>query len=80
LHSDRVSTRDWKPDPNGTFNGSLGTDVNAEAALPVSAGSFTVNGEFIAVDTSTDSVNDVIGAINASGAGVGAELVDNSYL
>ena len=170
---------DVKPDPNGTFDGSLGTDVNVETALPVSAGSFTVNGELItvaandtinsvlsringsaagvtasydagseliallqdtpgsvpsivlgndtsgflaamkldtavvtpgtdseldrpidqvpvlagissgnflingtsiAVDTSTDSVNDVIGAINASGAGVGAELVDNSYL
>ena len=66
-----------KPDPDGTFDASAGTDVNTEAALPVVAGSFTVNGELITV-AANDTINSVLAQINASNAGVTASYAGAS--
>ena len=60
---------DVKPNPTGAFDGSTGTDANLEASLDVTAGSFTVNGELIAV-AANDSIDSVLNQINASAAGV----------
>ena len=59
-----------------------GTDGNADdvlSSLPVfstvRSGSLLVNGTEIAFDVGTDSLNDVLGRINAADAGVSASLV-----
>ena len=47
----------------------------------ITSGSFEINGESIAIDTTTDSLDDVIDRINASAAGVVATLLpDESKL
>ena len=55
----------------------LGAFINPNASLatsgigtPVTNGSFSINGVSINVDPSTSSLNDVLNAINSSGAGV----------
>lgn len=60
-----------------TSGAALGAAVNPAATLDtagfgtaVTAGSFTINGQTINVDPSTDSLNDILSAINGSGAGV----------
>jgi len=62
-----------------------GVDNEREAAMSgvddfsgVSAGSFTVNGTTISVDPASDSIDDVLDAINASGASVSAQYSDGS--
>lgn len=45
-----------------------------DAFSTVSAGSFTINGETISVDPSTDSLDDILAAINAAGVGARARL------
>lgn len=44
----------------------------------ISAGSFTINGETITIDPTTDSISDVLSAINASSADVVATLSDGA--
>lgn len=63
-------------------SGAIGVDIDPNATLQsvnlrssVTAGTFTINGVAISVDPTTDSLNDVIARINASGAGVVASLV-----
>lgn len=58
---------------------SLGAGINPNAALndsgfatDVTAGTFTINGVQFTVDPATQSLNDVLAAINGSGAGVTA--------
>lgn len=58
-------------------SGQLGAFINPNASLasaglgtPVTEGSFSINGVSINVDPNADSLNDVLNAINASGAGV----------
>ncbi len=62
-----------------TSSGNLGGSIDAGAALAdsgirqrVTAGEFTINGQVIEVDPDTDSLDDVLNAINNSGAGVTA--------
>lgn len=56
--------------------GALLKDTNLATAI--NAGVFAVNGVSIAVDPNVDTLNDVIGRINASAAGVVASLVADS--
>lgn len=58
-------------DPAKPFDGTRNDRPNFEEPHTVTDGSFTINGETISVDAS-DSINDVIGKINASDAGVTA--------
>jgi flagellar hook-associated protein 2 len=51
--------------------------VSAGLGITPTSGSFSINGTSIAVNASTDSLNDVIANINASGAGVTASLTGN---
>ena len=51
------------------INPSVSLDTSGIGTL-VTAGSFTINGQTINVDPSTDSLNDILSAINGSGAGV----------
>jgi flagellar hook-associated protein 2 len=62
-----------------TSSASLGAAIDPAVSLDssglsqtITAGDFSINGVTIAVDPSTDSLNTVISAINASGAGVTA--------
>jgi len=67
-----VSTSvDSEVDPDLVFNGVRNDNPNLEPGLPVTAGSFTVNGEEISV-AADDTVNTVLDRINASAAGVTA--------
>lgn len=70
-----------------TANGSapLGSAINPSVALDssgfgteVTAGDFTINGQTINVDPTTDSLNSILNAINNSGAGVIATYVPTS--
>jgi len=61
---------------------ALGADIDPAAPLAdvnfrssITAGTFTINGVAITVDPTSDTLNDVIARINASGAGVTASLV-----
>lgn len=45
------------------------------AFAPISSGTISVNGTGVAIDRNVHSLNDVLGAINASGAGVHASIV-----
>lgn len=47
----------------------------ANLAVPITAGAFTINDVSISVDPATDSLDDVIGRVNASAAGVTASIV-----
>jgi hypothetical protein len=60
-------------DPDQPFNGSGSTDPILEEALPVTAGSFKVNGETIDV-LADDTLNGVLAKINSSSAGVTASF------
>jgi hypothetical protein len=68
---DVSTTVDSEIDPDKPFDGVRNDVPELEPGLPVSAGSFTVNGETIAVNDD-DTVNDVLDRINASAAGVTA--------
>lgn len=48
-----------------------------EPGTTLAAGSFEINGETITVDPVTDTLNDVLDEINASGAGVTATFADD---
>ena len=67
-----ASGLDLKPDATEI----LGTATSLGMHTTISSGSFTVNGTSISVDASTDSLQDVLDAISASGAGVTAALSD----
>jgi flagellar hook-associated protein 2 len=61
---------------------ALGADIDPAAPLAdvnfrssITAGTFTINGVAITVDPTSDTLNDVIARINASGARVTASLV-----
>lgn len=54
-------------------NVTLNQSNNAGFALPVTAGTFTINGVQFNVNPATQSLSDVINAINASSAGVLAQ-------
>lgn len=58
-------------DPDAAFDGIRNDHPELEDSANIVDGSFTVNGQTIDVGAS-DSLNDVLGAINASGAGVTA--------
>jgi len=58
-------------DTSKPFDGTRNDQPNLEPGLPVSAGSFEVNGVRVDV-TADDSIDSVLTKINASGAGVGA--------
>ena len=67
-----VSTSvDSEIDPDLAFDGTRNDNPNLEPGLPISAGSFYVNGEEITVDAD-DTVIGVLDKINASAAGVTA--------
>ena len=67
-----VSTSvDSEVDPDLAFDGTRNDNPNLEPGLPITAGSFTVNGELITV-AADDTVNTVLDRINASDAGVTA--------
>jgi flagellar hook-associated protein 2 len=51
---------------------TLNADGNAGFATPVTSGTFTINGVQFSVNITQDSLNDIIGDINASSAGVTA--------
>ncbi len=65
------TTIDSEVDPDLAFDGTRNDDPNLEPGLPITAGSFTVNGEIISVATD-DTINTVLDRINASDAGVTA--------
>ena len=52
-------------------------DANFGTAL--TSGSFKINGVAIAIDTSVDTLNDVLNRINSSGAGVTASIVNDAH-
>ncbi len=52
-------------DPNATLE-------NSGITATIEAGDFTINGQVISVDATTDTLNGILGQINASGAGVTA--------
>ncbi len=67
-----VSTSvDSEIDPDLAFDGTRNDNPNLEPGLPITAGSFFVNGEEISV-AAGDTVNTVLDRINASAAGVTA--------
>jgi hypothetical protein len=67
-----VSTSvDSEVDPDLAFDGTRNDDPNLEPGLPITAGSFFVNGEEITV-AADDTVNTVLDRINSSAAGVTA--------
>lgn len=62
-----------------TSNGRIGAAINPAATLDASgintaitAGVFTINGVAFNVDPATQTLNDILGAINGSGAGITA--------
>lgn len=64
---------------NASSSDSLGSSINPSAALDssginstIEAGTFTINGVEFTVDPATDSLDDILAAINSSGAGVTA--------
>ncbi len=64
-----------------TSGAALSASIDPNAALDssgiaatIEAGDFTINGETFSVDPATDSLNDIINAINSSGAGVTASF------
>ncbi len=71
FYIDISTSVDSEIDPDKPFDGVRNDMPDLEPGLPVTAGSFTVNGETITVNAD-DSVNDVLDAINASDAGVTA--------
>lgn len=52
-------------DPNATLE-------NSGIAAEIEAGTFTINGQTFTIDPTTDTLNGILGQINASGAGVTA--------
>ena len=52
---------------------------DANFATAITSGTFKINGVAIDVDVDTDSLNDVINRINASGAGVTASIVNDAH-
>src|SRR5690606_24249183 len=52
--------------------------ADANFLTPAKTGTFSINGVQIAVDASTDSLDDVISRINSSGAGVTARLTTDA--
>jgi hypothetical protein len=65
------TTVDSEIDPDLAFDGTRNDNPNLEPGLPITAGSFTVNGELITV-AADDTVTTVLDRINASAAGVTA--------
>ncbi len=62
-----------------TSSASIGSAIDPNATLEnsgitatIEAGDFTINGQVISVDATTDTLNGILGQINASGAGVTA--------
>lgn len=52
---------------------------NANFANTIQSGTFKINGVAITIDTSVDTLNDVISRINSSGAGVTASIVNDAH-
>ncbi len=71
FYLDVYTTIDSEVDPDLAFNGTRNDNPALEPGLPVTAGSFYVNGEEITV-AADDTVNTVLDNINASAAGVTA--------
>ena len=73
LTVDVSATTGTAVDPDKPLDGVGDDDARLESALVVGPGNFTINGSTIDV-FSGDSLNDVLGRINASGAGVTASF------
>ena len=68
---DVYTSQDSELDPDAAFDGVRNAHPELEEGYSITDGSFDVNGETIAVNSS-DSLNDVLDRINASDAGVTA--------
>lgn len=59
---------------------NAGTIIDdANFGVEIQSGSFKINGVAISIDTSVDTLNDVINRINSSGAGVTASIVNDAH-
>ena len=71
---------------SATSSAPVGQAIDADAVIDdanfantIQSGTFKINGVAIAVDTSVDTLNDVINRINASGADVTASIVNDAH-